>query len=542
MEVWFQILLGSLQAGATGAIAYYTWRAGIELPRAEADLRAAGYSADLMENAAPDVPNEGNFGAAEPLLGIATREADRTPEIAERRAALSSLNMLKRAAAGRLNEAQLQERLQKAQLELKDKLDQAMKRPRVEEVRPPDLSAELIDWIAWREWIARGLEWKVPFDEPDAARAVRTALRWRMESIYPALVDAAKNRKHAAWTPGQRSRLKEAVQRGDVMPDFIPVGGLFMPLVRMVQLRQEAALACGLEDEAADLTQVLFACRDLTAGDASLIDFLICSTVDRTILDAARRSMRAGKLNATLLAGYQTFFASHSGADHFDRAMRMELAASQYMMKQVAEQHVSLNAFQSIFGLSNIDRYKGQSSPLTRGVTQTFFELARALHIQNHLAGLRALKSGGMMGYYRWAKDFDSRAKPQPLDVLRPHYLLAAGSMTGYAALMPGLIYGEMNRRAFVVECALERHRLAGGAIPATLKALPKELLREIPLDLDGQPIRYRLERNARVVWSVGLDLKDEQRAEAPLAPPKGMPRREDPHMAADWLWWHVTP
>ena len=42
VEVWFKIALGTLQAGAGGTMAYYQWRAGIELPRAEARLRRLG--------------------------------------------------------------------------------------------------------------------------------------------------------------------------------------------------------------------------------------------------------------------------------------------------------------------------------------------------------------------------------------------------------------------------------------------------------------------------------------------------------------------
>ncbi len=107
---------------------------------------------------------------------------------------------------------------------------------------------------------------------------------------------------------------------------------------------------------------------------------------------------------------------------------------------------------------------------------------------------------------------------------------------------MPGIIYKDMSRRVFVVECALERQHLAGGGIPETLDALPNELLAELPLDLDGKSIRYRREKTAWVLWSVGLDLVDEVKPDAPLYPPKAGTRVADPHLATDWRWWHAIP
>ena len=541
VEVWFQITLGALQTAATGTLAWYHWRAGVELPQAEAELKAAGYSLDVVENASTDVPDEGNFGATEPIKDIATREADQTPEIKERLAVLRALNMYKRPVERDLNGVPVPDLPQNGRVELKNVPGGPVNRPQQKELRMPDLSGE-IDWPACREWIANGLKWEVPRDEVDPAQAVLTALRLRMEPIYPALLAAAQNRKHAAWTPGQRTRFKETVQRGDVVLEFFTVGGSFMPLLRIIQLRQEAALACGMEEVAADLTKVLFSCSDLCVNETSLINFLVRITMDQMIFDAARRSLSEGRLNAALLAEYQMFFAARPYVDQFERAMQMELAAGHYMMTQIVDQKISLDEIKSVFGLSDMDRYKVLASPLTQGITKVFFDLGRARHIRHHLAGLQALKSGGFPGLFRWAKEFENSRRTGPLDALLPGFLLSIMTASSYSGLMPGVAYKEMSRRAFIVECALERHRLAGGATPDKLSSVPKELLAEVPLDLDGQPIRYRRVKNAFVLWSVGLDLEDEVKADEPLYPPKEPVRTSDQYLNSDWRWWHLDP
>jgi len=66
--------------------------------------------------------------------------------------------------------------------------------------------------------------------------------------------------------------------------------------------------------------------------------------------------------------------------------------------------------------------------------------------------------------------------------------------------------------RSAAVAFACERYRLAKKAWPDSLEELVKEkLLDAIPIDpFDGQPIRYRRTKDGIVVYSVGVDCKDD--------------------------------
>jgi hypothetical protein len=75
------------------------------------------------------------------------------------------------------------------------------------------------------------------------------------------------------------------------------------------------------------------------------------------------------------------------------------------------------------------------------------------------------------------------------------------------------------------VACALERYQLANGTYPTALGALVPQFVDSIPLDLDGQPLRYQLETDGLfVLYSIGTDLKDDQ----------GAPTVSSP---GDWVW-----
>jgi hypothetical protein len=62
-----------------------------------------------------------------------------------------------------------------------------------------------------------------------------------------------------------------------------------------------------------------------------------------------------------------------------------------------------------------------------------------------------------------------------------------------------------------VVACALERHRLAKGALPDKLDALIPEFLARVPSDIiSGEPLRYRRDADRFTLWSVGWNQTDD--------------------------------
>jgi hypothetical protein len=62
------------------------------------------------------------------------------------------------------------------------------------------------------------------------------------------------------------------------------------------------------------------------------------------------------------------------------------------------------------------------------------------------------------------------------------------------------------------VACALERYRLAGGKLPASLDGLVPRFIAAIPGDvIDGRPLRYRLDHDGGyVLYSIGWNQTDD--------------------------------
>jgi hypothetical protein len=85
--------------------------------------------------------------------------------------------------------------------------------------------------------------------------------------------------------------------------------------------------------------------------------------------------------------------------------------------------------------------------------------------------------------------------------------LLPAGAKTALK-----FATSEALRRSALVAVAIERHRLDhNGALPADLASLVPQYLKEVPLDpYDGQPIRYAQRPKGYVVYSVGVDRRDD--------------------------------
>jgi hypothetical protein len=73
--------------------------------------------------------------------------------------------------------------------------------------------------------------------------------------------------------------------------------------------------------------------------------------------------------------------------------------------------------------------------------------------------------------------------------------------------------------RVAATAIAAERYRLANGMLPDTLDALVPTYLESVPVDpFDGKPLRYIRHEVGYTVYSIGIDLKNDQGAE----PPKG--------------------
>jgi hypothetical protein len=525
IAVGFELLLGSVNIAATGGTAWFMWRAHKEVPRAEAALQKSGYTMDVTKLAAATAPDEDNAGAIAPLLGLSTRDQDETPEIKERRIRLNQLSMKLPAAP-----ADAGAKAAAAKFAAGGKLDLNELRKLPARKQQPEISPDRhIDWSAWVAWFQE-LGWHTPSTELKDAGVVYRTLALQTDFLTGPLREAA-GRKHARLTPSQQSRFTASIARMDIVLDMDLGKSRFIPALRALSLQMEAALAAGLEKEAVELVPVVFRLRDITSSDVTLIDLLVRVTVDSMLMDALKRNLLAGTASAPFLSAMQQHLAARPMLEGMEQILNMEAAYVCYMLEQVATQRVSLDAFSSMLG--DINAHRGQRQWVVEPLARSLLALNRAERIRMFLEDMEGWKAGGPMGYYRVAKAREARiaSRSDWTAIMRLDRMIGESAASGYSALIPKLLHRDMRHRMAIVACALERHRLATDSVPENLAGLPKDLLPEIPADLDGQAIRYRRHADGWVLWSVGMDLKDDLRGEAPA------PDEMDDQQRADWQW-----
>lgn len=92
---------------------------------------------------------------------------------------------------------------------------------------------------------------------------------------------------------------------------------------------------------------------------------------------------------------------------------------------------------------------------------------------------------------------------------------LAAIILPGVASSIDGFDRTTAQLRIAVTAIAIERCRLASGKLPGSLDALVPAYLDAVPADpFDGNPLRYLQGDSGYTVYSIGVNLKDDQGAE----------------------------
>ena len=131
---------------------------------------------------------------------------------------------------------------------------------------------------------------------------------------------------------------------------------------------------------------------------------------------------------------------------------------------------------------------------------------------------------------------------PQPTVKVTPYnFLCTFATPNAYRRSVAKLVRTQTFVQLATVACALERHRLAHGSLPASLDSLVPRFLKSVPVDLmSGRPLNYRLQADGNwQLYSFGPDARDDGGTpeRAPLS--EGLSVAETPESLAgfDWPW-----
>jgi hypothetical protein len=246
---------------------------------------------------------------------------------------------------------------------------------------------------------------------------------------------------------------------------------------------------------------------DTIKDEPTLISFLVRAALLDMAVQPIWEGLAAHRWNERQLAAWQAEFANADQLAGFARAMRGERLfgynAVRWLMQKPSERLVVFNA------VAETDRRPLLGQLLTRAIPtgwwyQNLLTLDRfytetywpALDIQR-----RRLDPPAWLSVEHQFR----KKSVSPYNVLSRLMLPAISNCAKTAAAAQATV------DEVVVACALERCRLAKGALPDKLDALVPEFLAKVPTDvITGEPLRYRRDGERFTLWSVGWNQKDD--------------------------------
>jgi hypothetical protein len=156
-------------------------------------------------------------------------------------------------------------------------------------------------------------------------------------------------------------------------------------------------------------------------------------------------------------------------------------------------------------------------APDTTGVANTLVGPVAAALMADRKTAL-GFYNDALEGLLAWSKQptWNRGAYASPVESLdnplsRARHLLVTLIMPAFENSVRQAEQTEFVRDSALVVIAIELHRRREGRLPSKLDELVPELLPRVPLDLfTGEPIRYRVEGDSFVLWSVGNDYIDD--------------------------------
>jgi hypothetical protein len=112
---------------------------------------------------------------------------------------------------------------------------------------------------------------------------------------------------------------------------------------------------------------------------------------------------------------------------------------------------------------------------------------------------------------------------------------LSSASVPNFQRALQTTAHNQTFVNEALIACALERYRLANGRYPETLDALTPQFAEKIPNDvIGGAPLKYRLEGEQFVLYSIGWNEKDDGGTfNGEISAPIDLAKN-------DWVWAYV--
>lgn len=448
------------------------WTGPHALAAAKAKLLAEGETLDFTAIDPPPPPEAQNFCTIEPLAGI--KESNNKPAEALKALDWSILH--------------------------NDSLDS------VKAGNAPDLKP-LMDHLA-----AKGIGKK------DASPAEMLAALDATHPVLKSLADAAPLRPAAQFIP------RIGKDRPDMQHHEIDYTHFTQTqhLSKALLLRCNLAIAAGHAGDAVNCIQASLRLAEAHLQEPVLLGLLVGSTIQASTMSRVWALLHARITTEAELAILQNDIARLDLLAAMLRATRGELAVAAHTLAALRSRPETRS---DLYG-SRQDGFEPESesslgADLLYALLPSGFDENSEAHMisegLNHL--ILPMRNQDFKTFFPSFDRLKERIK-ENRQITRPHHWLAAFNMGTHSRSMRRVAEAETNRRHALAAIAIERIRQAEGALPTTLPAGHLDFM-------DGKPMRYRLEGDGYLLWSVSLDNEDDG----------GKRHPRSGSFTGDWVW-----
>jgi hypothetical protein len=330
----------------------------------------------------------------------------------------------------------------------------------------------------------------------------------------------------------QRPKCRFPVRYEDHFNALLPHLMHVRNIARVYRLRALAELSAGRTDAALEDVRLCLRLADTIKDEPILISYLVRVAMVELAAQPVWEGLASHRWNDRQLAALQAEFANINQVAAYAHAMRGErlfaYSACRWLINKRFERLSALE-FAGVQG-------SGWQHALNRLIValipagwwyQNMLKVDR-LHAEVYWPAIDVKYH--RLDPSRWAQlEEEFKSPPHtPYNVLTKLLMPSLGSCAKTTAS------SQTTMDELVAACALERYRLAKGALPEKLDVLVPEFLAKVPTDvITGEPLRYQRDGDHFKLWSVGWNQTDEGGVVATTGEKKQSWNKDK----GDWVW-----
>lgn len=399
-------------------------------------------------------------------------------------------------------------------------------RPKLEAFRLPYATGAAGNWQACR---VENLEaWKRCFTNDDLLAALK---------VYEPMM------REISVALQQRPKCRFPIRYEDGVKMLLPHLAWLRNATRVSQLRALEELSAGQTDAAFEDARVCSRLADTIKDEPTLLSFLVRVTMLNAAAQVVWEGLAAHRWNEWQLAAFQAEFSNADQLAMYALTMRGErlfgYSGARWLIENPKERMEILQAGNLYFDGNSVRH--GEETLWSKFIAFMCFRVTipTGWWYQNLLSFDRMHTETIWLLINLEHRRLDpamwrSTAKNFREMPFTPFNFTSRAMFPIFAHGAEVAAVSQTTVDEVVVACALERYRLAKGALPEKLDALVPKFLAKVPTDvIDGKPLRYQRDGEHFKVWSVGWNTTDDNGVIATI---RGKPWRwhED---EGDWVW-----